>query len=315
MILKSTHQISSNELKSVDFDIFIGASGYECRSTHSLKFLSIATIPKKIVFCFEDRINPQRDENDRIFTSSGVTPIFTNGDYENDVFNVVLESIDSFSKDSVRLFIDYSSMTRCWYSAIISAIRKITKKNNVECFFSYSPSIFEPPLQTTPNQTVGPIPEFGGLEANDRPTALVVGLGYEKDRAVGLLEYIDPAECFVFVTDPAIDVRFLETAKRNNISFLNLVGQDNQYLHSLSDLQRTSNLLLSLIWGLKDRYRVILAPLGVKPFSLMCLLLAFRYPEIDVWRVSSGIKAPTQLREAEGSLLVLNATFENLEQF
>lgn len=33
---------------------------------------------------------------------------------------------------------------------------------------------------------------------------------------------------------------------------------------------------------------IILAPLCPKPFTLTCLLLAARYPDIEVWRVSAG---------------------------
>lgn len=232
------------------------------------------------------------------------------GDGANEVTAKIFDLLENIQSTNIRIFVDYSSMTRSWYAAVIAAIRALSTKESVECFFSYSPSSFEaPPSTTAPNEVVSPIGGFGGLEAIDGPSALIVGLGYERDRAIGLLEYVDPGVCFAFFTDPPLDRRYLEVLKENNSSFLNLIGEENQYKHPLMDIQRTANLLMSLVWGLKDCYRIILAPLGVKPFCLICLLLAVRYPELDVWRVSSGTKAGTPNRKAVGPLLVLRAVF------
>ena len=51
------------------------------------------------------------------------------------------------------------------------------------------------------------------------------------------------------------------------------------------------------------------APLGVKPFSLLCLLLAARFGDADVWRVTSGTKAAPQERRPLGPLLVLKTVY------
>lgn len=310
MLLTSTQQVLSDDLKNIDFDIFVGASGFEKRAAHSLQFLNLSRIEQKLVFGFEDRINQQRSLNDHIYENFGFLRINTDGDGGPTLRATILNAIESSQKDSVRILIDYSSMTRSWYAAIISTIRSISTKKSIECYFGYSPSVFESPKSTAPNQSVSPIPGFGGLDAIDRPTALVVGMGYEKDRALGLLEYVDPAACFAFIADPPLDNRYLETVIKNNASFLKLIKTENQYRHPLIDLQQTCNLLLSLVWGLRDQYRVILAPLGVKPVSLICLLVAVNHPDVDVWRVTSGTKACTQVREPLGPFLVLRAIFE-----
>jgi hypothetical protein len=85
--------------------------------------------------------------------------------------------------------------------------------------------------------------------------------------------------------------------------------EDRIFKYPLADLQQTGNLLLSLYSGLREDYRVILAPLGTKPFCLLCLLLASRFRDVDVWRVTTGTKAPSLDRKPLGPLLILKADF------
>jgi hypothetical protein len=40
---------------------------------------------------------------------------------------------------------------------------------------------------------------------------------------------------------------------------------------------------------LRDSYRVVLASLGPKLYGLLCFLLATRFNDISVWRVSAGV--------------------------
>lgn len=311
MQLVSTEQVHQSALQSIEFDIFLAASGFESRATNAMRFIALAAVKSKVAFGFEDRRNDQRDDNDRLFKSKGVTILEFHGNTCSQIADCVQQLISAVERSTIRIFVDYSSMTRSWYAGIISAIRSISSRVRIECYFGYSPAIFEPAQPTAPNESVSPIPGFGSLDAMDRPTALIVGLGYEKDRAIGLLEYLDPAVCFALMTDPVIDPGYQRSLMTNNHSFLAAIGRGNLFTHPLDDLQRTSQLLLSLVWGLKDDYRVILAPLGVKPFSLLCLLLAMKDPDLDVWRVTSGTKSGVQTRAAIGHLLVLRADFQH----
>ena len=45
---------------------------------------------------------------------------------------------------------------------------------------------------------------------------------------------------------------------------------------------------------------------------LLCLLLSMRFGDLDVWRVTSGVKAGPQERLAAGPLLVLKTQFGKL---
>ena len=93
------------------------------------------------------------------------------------------------------------------------------------------------------------------------------------------------------------------------LSRLRKVGRGYVIPHPLDDLEMTMNLLASLCGRLSTGSRVILAPLGVKPFSLLCLLLATRFPFLDVWRVSVGPHGDPIDRPPLGPLLLYSAMF------
>jgi hypothetical protein len=307
--LKSTSQLLCDQI-GAEFDFFIGASGYERRATHAFSKLKMGRVPQKIIFGFTDRKTIDREDNDRIFRREGCNLDEFSGSDGTSVFNRISGILRESSHHEIRLFVDYSCMTRTWYAAILRAILS-SHKSKVTCCFSYSPAVFEEPHQAAPNEEVGPLLGFCSLESTDKPTALVIGLGYEAERATGLIEYVDPVKSFVFLTDPALDERYVQSVLNNNSDLLSSLSPEQVFRHPLHDLQYTSLVLNSLYLGLRETHRVIFAPLGVKPFCLLCLLISAHNGDVDVWRVTSGVKSQPQARIPLGPLLALEAVFES----
>lgn len=310
MKLSQTNQATKSEVRSLEFDAFVAASGYETRATYLLSQIDVHRVPKKLAFGFSDRVNSQREENDRLFHRAGVETVRADGDSGDLVRECISRLLEESCGNPLRLLVDYSSMTRTWYSAIIEGIGQAEINRRIECFFSYSPATFSEPPESSPNAFVGPISRLCSLEVPDKPSALVIGLGYEKERALGLVEYVDPAVTYVFYADPALDSRFLDAVLRNNAALLSVTPRKQIIAHPLLDLQRTVDLLVSLWSGLQEEYRVILAPLGLKPFSLFCLLLGAVHANVDVWRVTGGTKSLVHDRKPSGDLLILRTVFE-----
>jgi hypothetical protein len=309
MRLVSTRQVGASETLTDSYDVFIAASGYEARATYAFTTLSVASVARKIAFGFSDRPTGRRKVNDAIFDSGDVKVIPIDGNSGTAARQHTVGLLDDIKSETARVLVDYSSMTRSWYAGIIEGILATKTKRNVTCVFSYSPASYSPPSPPAPNAIAGPISGFCSLDVPDKPSALVIGLGYERERALGILEYIDPAVAFAFYTEPAIDERYTACVVQNNRPLLDLLGRDKIFRHPLSDLQRAASLLTSLYSALSEDYRVILAPLGVKPFSLLCLLLASRFLDVDVWRVSPGERGAMHVREPAGPILMLRADF------
>jgi hypothetical protein len=310
MKLAATQQMPEAELATKQFDIFIAASGYEQRGVHCIRTFAVDRIPKRTAFGFSDRITSQRQDNDREFERAGIPVLVADGDSGEVLRQWLASAFSEFNSNPTRILVDYSSMTRTWYAAIIESILTSETNHQIECVFSYSVSEFTAPRYRSSNASVGPIPHFCSLGAPDKPSALMIGLGYEEERALGLVEYLDPAYTCAFYTDPAIDQRFRDAVLANNEAFLTKLPRERLYPYPVADLQRTGDMLNSVCRALLEDYRVILAPLGMKPFSLLCLLLATKLPEADVWRVTAGTKTAPVDRRAAGPVLALQAMFD-----
>ena len=309
MKLVKSEQITVDAAVVNDVDLIITASGFEDRATHIAKSFSIPASAAKWCFGFKDRQCLSRSQNDSVFSSMGFNQYDLDGNDCESIGRELKGYLANCVKDKVTFLIDYSSMTRGWYASVIKLLHQIEVRQTIEILFCYAPSEFSPPQPAGPNTAVGPIEGFCSLSSPDEPTALIIGLGYESDRALGLVEYVDPAEIYLFYTDITYDSRFKDEVLKNNYKLIGMLPNERLFGHPLGDLNRTSLLLSSLCTDLCDSHRVIIAPLGVKPFSLLSLILASRLPKVDIWRVSGGSNAKPQDRKAAGPILALRTLY------
>lgn len=290
MKLQYAHQITLLELASSRYDVVIVASGYETRATTLAQRLKDIDARRVVISFQEWRELPQRKINDAIFEKLGYDPHeATEGSCEAiiNILNNVFQEI--LFKENVRVLVDYSCMTKVWYATIINYfINRNSHIQNLDLTFSYTPSKYSDPQPPMPNKYMGPIPGIYCVSTSNKPTALIMGLGYEMERAQGIVEYLDPKTTYAFYSSPAFDKKFVNVVEKNNALLLSSLGESKVFKHPIGDLKSTDAQLTSLCLNLKNTHRIILAPLGPKPFALLCLLLSARYPEIDVWRVSAG---------------------------
>lgn len=312
MKIKEIFELEFENIKAEKYDAVFAASGFEHRATHVAKNLT-GTIDRKIVFAFSDRNELSRQENDKGFNELGYQSLAVSGDDAAEVKKTLSEMVRSSDKEKLNLLVDYSCMTRLWYASFLDFFKEEKRGTvaEINIYFAYSPAQFtEPPQVILPNEFMGPVPGFCNLRLPETRTALIIGLGYEPDRSLGLYEFLDPAETYAFYTEPSHDSKFTLAVKENNKELMRRLGDERLFAYPMQDLGTTSNLLTSLSLGLSKNYRVILAPLGPKPFSLLCFLLAIRFPFLDVWRVSPGRNARSCDRFEKDPPVVCKVTFE-----
>lgn len=313
MKLTESYQVELSDVSKVEFDLIVGASGYESRATFipsELQNLGVAAT-RKVALTFPDRVTLSRPANDAQFAQLGYTITPADGNSPAVIQAVLRDTLSEVGRRTWNILIDYTSMTRVWYAGVLDLLRSSPIGcDELNVYFTYAPSEFSAPVESAPNAHVEPIPGFAGLALPDRQTALIIGLGYERDRAIGLTEYVEPAEIFAFYADPPLDQRFLDAVLENNSDFLARLGEERTFTYPLDDLRVTAAKLSSLCGILTESgYRVILAPLGPKPFAFLCFLLAAQYRQLDVWRVSTGTGGATYDRVAIGRTLICRAVF------
>lgn len=312
MKLIATRQERWEKLADTRYDFVLTASGYESRATHVAQQLAPMNEGRRVAVGFVDRPILSRSSNDAFFSQNGFELVLSSGSDGSAVRHEILRAVYECRSSVMHILVDFTSMTRVWYGTVLSALREYAENSpaRVIITFAYSPSQYAEPQDPGPNLHMGPVSGFSTLSLPNRKTALILGLGYEPERALGLTEYVEAAEVYAFVASPALDERFLNAVLANNDQLIKDLGPEHVLTHPFGDLQATAARLASLVRGLSALdYRVILAPLGPKPFALICFLLATRYPELDVWRVSQGESEPPYDRAPLGPVLSCTAEF------
>jgi hypothetical protein len=222
----------------------------------------------------------------------------------------VEDALAEIQGDVVRVVIDYSSMTRAWSWSLLNLLHRLSQHREIRATLVYSPAQYSPPPTPTVITKFGPIEGLmGALEPPERPIGLVIGLGYERDRALGVVEYIDPAVTWAFQTAEGKLAEFAGAVAAANRELMAIIGKESVFRYRLDDFVGTAAAVNSLLQGATENYRVIVAPLGPKPFAIVAYLLSLSYPGVDVWRVSSGPESAPQERIALGPVFGATVVF------
>ena len=144
-------------------------------------------------------------------------------------------------------------------------------------------------MRSARNEFVAPVYGFASLATPDLPVAAIMGLGYEKERALGVQQLLDPQQTMLLVPRSSERDPFYAEVLHSNRDILSRTPQESVFEYSLSDPAATFARLASVVAGLRETYRVVLISLGPKILGLLCFLLATRFPDVSVWRVSSGV--------------------------
>lgn len=298
------NQLRIDQLPS-SVDLFLSASGYEERASYAAERLDFIEAGRKVAVGFAEQKVLARAENDRRFQKEGFQIVESRGDEMDVVRRIVGDTVRAPSDgERSTLLIDYTSMTRVWYAGVLRELRQTDRNEDLRVIFVYCPSEYSEPHPPPPNASIRPIPGFSSLQLPRTRIALVVGLGYERDRARGLVEYIEPSRVYAFLSSPAVDGRFEADVRDNNSELLGRLRKTEIIEYPIMDLQSTANRLNSVVVPLRDEFRVVLAPQGPKPFTLLSLLVSMAHSRIDVWRVSGGYRDRPYDRKPDGRLLV-----------
>lgn len=275
MKIKYGNQIEIEEINGEVIDLFLFANNIEQRKLSAYhKIKENNKIIKKISLFYaksnnEDIVNGLLIEN------------------HTQIIDLLDSEIANSKKEVFNLFIDYSCMTKSWYYTIILFLsNKILPQTKIKVYFSYTPSKFSIPLSPKPNTDISPLPGKYVIP-NNKPKALIVGLGYEENKAQGIIDQLDPAITYLFYTDPALDPQFVKAVEKNNFNLLEEF-KTNTIKYPSNDLLYLEKKIAEIYFLLKDKYNVIIAPLGPKPFTYVSMMLSIVFQDIEIWRVSSG---------------------------
>jgi len=158
----------------------------------------------------------------------------------------------------------------------------------------YSPAKFSPPKQGFGPVAVSQpiIEEYAGWSMYpDRPPIAIIGLGYEYDRALGVLDYLDvDIKRAVLMMPLSPDERYNAEVKKANKMLLSQVDNNQIVGYNVSSPEDSLIRLNAIISGLVRSNRVIVVPFGPKIFCSLSILSSeiLQNKDVTIWTVSGG---------------------------
>ncbi len=314
MELIQLSQLDTDTAKKINFDLIITASGYERRSTYMVeKFNPEAEVKVALAFK-ENEKKAYRKQNDVFFQKNGYRFFYAESLQCTDIFaflgNIFEMQSSGKPKSEFRMLVDYSSMSKTWYATLINYLLSAELPyDRVEIYFSYSPSLFSVPKKPKPVKYIGPLLHNNTRLVSKKPVALIMGLGYEAGRTQSIISALHPIESYAFFPDPAFDEGYVSSVYQQNEQFLKKLPVENLIRYPVADLEGLRKELTSLLLKLRLNYRVVIAPIGPKPFTLISLCIAAQYPDVEVWRVSAGPKESIYERIPVGDPILYKVEF------
>jgi hypothetical protein len=309
----SSRQLGADSLQNIEFDLYLAVSGYEERCTYLAENLSL-TAKEKVVLAYTEKTKELSRKKNDVFYSNGFKFIHSSGYETNELTDFFRLFLVNSKEKELSILIDYTCMTKTWYSSIINSLQEIEDApKQITLYFSYCPSLFEEPPKAKSLKQI----EFGfskGKMSSSKQMALIIGLGTEKTKAEQVIKQLKPDLTLLMYADPAIDHQYTQTVFENNRELINNIEPRNLVNYPLTDTGSINEILTQKCVDLRLSHNVVICPLGPKIFALNAFLLAVRYPDIFVWNFSSMQSEKPKQKTASGEIIIQEVVFINEEE-
>jgi hypothetical protein len=305
-------EVSPSDVSQIkSFDIAIVACGYESRCL-AVSQTHASSIRQGFALCFPSQRDLAFDSNRASFQRLRFDILEVTDEAVEQTVLALLSRVGRDSSGSeLRVLIDVSSQSRARMAAIVSACQRVQAITALEAYFFYSLAIYDgPSVDQMPNVAIGPVSaRFAGWSQRpELPVSLVLGLGYEPDRALGAFEALEPTSVWALVPNSAI-AGYHPAVLKSNKSLLERIPSNSILGYRVEDPNSTFALIASLTRRLKVTSTVVLLPSGPKLLALLTLLLASEDREIAVWRVSAGPMEAAVNRRTTGTEICVRYDF------
>jgi hypothetical protein len=291
------------------YDIAFFASGYEQRCTFIPEQLNKALISHPVVLGFkESRTAKQRKENDRYFLEHWTPDLPTIKSNDDGPIYEYLQPFTQSHLNPIKVLVDYSSMSRLWYTAVLNWARFASVPRSLEIDFVYSVGTHREPYPSMVINDILCIPGCEGSPVRLSKSIAIFGLGFEGFAALCVLDRLEPQEVYAYYAAPAAFEDYPQRTLSKNETLL----QQTKHIYPLplSSVERTYSALAEITSAYRTDSDITLIPMGPKPHVLSAILLSMRFKEIACLRVSGKGTKPEDV-EATGETVVTRIQFRS----
>jgi len=279
------------------YDVCIFASGYESRCTHVPRLLNPCITRKVLVLGFvEEAKSVIRLENDKWFESNWqCAPVLLSGDNEKPIYDHLQGSIRS-GNEPIKLLVDYSSMSRLWYSAVLNWARFSVPGRTVIIDFTYSVGKYAKDTKQMVIRDMFALPGCEGRAYRLRESVALFGLGFHGMASLCVLDRLESDTVYTFLASPGAsegDAKKTRDCNNELVESSKTKAVLELPLRSLETCYRT---LAETISPHRPDGEITIIPMGPKPHVLASILVSMRFREVSCLRVtaepdSSDVKA------------------------
>ncbi|MEI6757551.1 MAG: hypothetical protein WCK85_06835 [Chlorobium sp.] len=269
------------------YDVAFFASGYEQRCIHVPGLINPCKVVNPIVFGFiEEPFMENRLKNDVFFSDYwGCEPISMSADDEKPIYDCLHRYTQSLS-GPIHILIDYSSMSRLWYAAVLNWARFAMPDKDVIIDFVYAMGSYAEEKQPMVIRGMVSIPGCEGRAFRLRESIAVFGLGFHGLAALCVLDRLEADIVYVFLASPGSTEEYVTTTLKANKDLIDNHKTKQVIELPLASLEACYRLLAEIIAPHRLDGEITLVPMGPKPHILASILVAMRFPEVACLRVS-----------------------------
>ncbi|MFM0670472.1 hypothetical protein [Paraburkholderia sediminicola] len=213
--------------------------------------------------------------------------------YSEEDFRLMLlsfgEERQASNENPTKIVIDVSCIPRRIIASVMAVLAESNSEGGIELWILYNPARYVPPTNGSlePNRRVAPVhPIFAGWTAKPGlPVRTIVGLGYERGKAIGAVEYIQSSDYVLLIPDSP-EKRYRTKVEQHNRKLIKAARDEHVFEYDVLRPVETFRVLGALVAGMKRDVKPVLLPFGPKILFAVGLLVALVHREVSVWHVS-----------------------------
>lgn len=291
MRLSSINDVAFGDIINSKYDLAIFASGYESRCQFVSSKLETKYVHQQIVLGFEHIGDSDlRAKSDKHFKNKwNAIPFVLSSSNEQAIYDLLNTNLNSLNELPTRILIDYSSMSRAWYAAILNWIRFRGFNKDVYVDLVYTSGEYSRDFSPIAVETILPLPGCEGSSGTITKSIAVFGLGFEGMAPLCVLDKLQPDEIFSYLAAPAVNDEYPKIAYQKNEE---LIKMSNAPLElPLASVGITFSKLAEVITPYLKSADITFVPMGPKPHVLAAILLAIRFGQITCLHVNGRTRA------------------------
>lgn len=306
------YNLTADDWSKTDYGLSVFALGFESRALHLLESVR-ARSGRILALGFDHGHELAYAVNRESFEAVSATIEDSLSDREFE--EMMRLYVSTLSRDVHQVvFIDVSCFSRFRIAAVVHILFSMAEsfRAGLTIDFAYSVASFEMPITTRQvNTIVGPAHyAFSGWsQGGYSSTAAVLGLGYEQDQALGVVEYLQAGEVWAFTPNSPI-LEYKPEVERANELLLSELPPNRILQYEVCAPKSVIAILESVVRGLSDNHSVVMVPFGPKIFVLCSLIVAAMRDDLAVWRVSQGDTIKAHDRMASDVAVGLRISFQ-----